>query len=288
MTVIPDDAKYEEICEKVKKRLRYERLSRLGSLIFLACMVAPLLIAIALSFGKPLEDSSAMALLFFGTFLGVGASALFWRKLKVYYVDDDEWAIYYARPLYINLTKCIREKTKGMKEDYRKETLKYARKLLSCVQERWKVGTFKPIREFENGAVSAFEKNLHYRIIPAIEDGTDELLQKVERIMYNFLFNALNLHIENIRTLNERISAPDIGLPNREPSRIGNIPRLRGFLRARRQHLIAMVSISTVCLAVLYGLLVWGLSKESAVSDTLVLLGILISAYVAIRWSTSR
>ena len=287
MTVVPDDEKYDVICEKVKKRLRYERLLGFGAGLFIVCIFAPVLIFMLFSLYRQLGSYGSLVSMSIGILLAFGVSSLFRKRLKVYYVDDDEWAIYYARPLYISLTKCLREKSKGMKEDYRKETLKYAENLLSCVQERWNVGTFKPIIEYEKGAVSAFKQNLRYRIIPAIRDGNDELLQKVERIMCSFLFFTQNLFIEDIRSLNEGMSRPD-GLPDRRPTKIGYTPRFLGFFRARKQHLVALVSIGAVCVIILYGLIVWGLSKEAAVNATLILLGILISAYVAIQWSSRK
>jgi len=287
MTVVLDDEKYDVVCEKVKKRLRSERFAEFNGILFVVCLGIPFFIAIPLSLDKPLGNSSGVVLMFFGILLGFGELWLFRKRLKVYYVDDDEWAVYYARPLCISLTKCLKEKSKGMKEDYRKETLKYAENLLSCLQQRWNVGTFKPIIEYEKGAVFAFKQYLRYRIIPAIKDGNDEVLHKVERIMYDFLIFTQSLTIENIRNLNEEISRPD-GLPDRRPTKTGYASRFLGFFRARRQHLVALVSIGAVCVIILYGLIVWGLSKESAVNATLILLGILISAYVAIRWSSHK
>jgi hypothetical protein len=287
MSIVPSDEKYEAICEKVKKRLRYERLVGFGSILFLVCLFAPVFIFMLFSLETPFGNFSGLVSLFIGLLLGFGVTSLFRMRLKVYYVDDDEWTIYYARPLYINLNKCIHEKTKAMKEDYRKEALKYANNLLSRVQERWTVGTFKPIKEYEKGAVSTFKDNLRYRIIPAIKDGKDELLQKVERTAYNLLYFAQTLTIEHIRHLNEGMSNPD-GLPYHKPEKIAYAPRFLGFLRNRKNHLLAFGAIGIVCIVALYGLLVWGLPKESAVSDTLILLGILIGAYVTIQWSNSR
>lgn len=287
MAVVPDDEKYGAICEKVKKRLRFERLAELAGILFVVFLVVPILMFNILSLNQQLGDKAGVVSVLIGILLASGATALFRFKLKPYYVDDDEWTIYYARPLYISLVRCLKEKSKEMKEDYRKAALKYAEKLLSCVQQWWKVGTFKPIRQYEKGTVSTFQKNLRYRIIPAIKEGNYELLQKVAVSMHDFLYVALTLNIEAIRNFNEKLSSPE-GLPDRTPVKIGYTQKSLGFLHARKQHLAASVSIGAVCLVVLYGLLIWGLSKESAVSDTLILLGILISAYVAIRWSTSK
>lgn len=290
MVVVVDDQKYGVICEKVKKRLKYERLAGYNAFLFFLYMLIPTLISVPITIWLNIQLGTfgGLILMASGVLLAFGIVTLTGRNLKRYFVDDDEWTIYYAHPLYVNLVKCLKEKTEGMKEDYRKKTLKFAENLLTYVQERWKVGTFKPIREFEKGAVSAFEKNLRYRIIPAIEVGDDALLEKVERIAFNFLYYAQTLHIEDIRKLNEMISAPDTGLPDHEPSKLGYVSRFLGFMRPNRRHVIVLGTIGIVCIVVLYGLLVWGLSKESAMSDTLILLGILISAYIAIQWSTRR
>jgi hypothetical protein len=290
MSVVVDDEKYDEISEKIKKRLKYERLADYNALLFILYALIPTLVSFPFVIWQNIQlgSNGSLLLAFCGVLLAAGIITFTRRKMKTFFVDDNEWAIYYARPLYINLAKCLKEKTEGMKEHYRNKTVQYAENLLTCVQERWTVGTFKPIREFENGAVSAFKKNLRYRIIPSIEEGDDALLEKVEGIMFNFLNYAQTLHIDEIKKLNEEIYAKETGLINHEPSKQGYISRFLGFMRPNRLHVVVLGTIGIVSIIVLYGLLVWGLSKESAVSDTLILLGILISAYVAIQWNSKR
>jgi hypothetical protein len=295
MRVVPSDEQYAQIVEKVKKRLRYERFGEFNIFLFFVYLIVPSLIVLPLTalwniqlgiYGSPILGTC-------GIILAFGIVVLVQRRLKEYPIDDDEWAIYYVRPLYTNLAKYVETKPSegGMRKDYRKKALKCAEGLLSCVQERWKVGTFKPIKEYEKGAVSELEQNLRYRIIPAIKGRDDELVKKVETIMYNFLAYAQSLHIEDIKSLNERIIAPDIGLPDRKPLKIGYIARFLGFLKSHKaaQHLLAMSSIGVACVIFGYVLLVnWELPKESVLSDTIILLGILIGAYVTIQWSTNR
>lgn len=57
------------------------------------------------------------------------------RKLRAYKVEDEEWAMFYARPLQINLAKCVKTNSEGMRKDYRRNAIKNAEGLLSCIQK---------------------------------------------------------------------------------------------------------------------------------------------------------
>jgi hypothetical protein len=288
MLVLPDKAEYEIISEKVKKRLRYERLVAVNALLYFVYFLVPSVVSILLTIFFNVRIDMTV-LLIIGILLGIVLVPLGRRRIKVYYVDDNDWAIYYAVPLYENLVTSLNMKNE-LKKDYREKALKYAENLLSCVQQRWNVGTFKPIREYEKGSVYEFKKNLRYRIIPAIKDGDDAILQKVERIIYNFLAISKTLSIEEIMKLNEKMSRSD-GLPNREPLRIGYRARFSGFFKSHKlaKHLLIIGSIALGCMLFGYALLTyWELQKESVLSDTIILFGILVSAYIAIEWSTNR
>jgi len=289
MQAVPDDATYDELCVKVKKHLRYEGGG--VPLTFFLIILMPILVlwALAIFFNLHL-DSNWIGLTAVGSvLLGFGYLAQTRRKLWQYPVDDSEWAIYYARPVYVNVVKS-RSKTnsEGMRRDYRKKALQCARDLLLCMEQRWTVGEFKPIKEYEKGSVSELEENFRYRIIPAIKNGDNAVLEKVETIMFNFLHRAKTLHIEDIMWLNQRIADPNAGLPDKKPSKTGYITRFLGFLRPRKQDVVALGFIGVVSVAALIGFLVWGLSKESAITDTLILFGILMGAYVSIRLSKNR
>jgi hypothetical protein len=294
MVVVPNDGKYNQIAEKVKKRLRYERLGEFNVLLFMFYLFVPTLIALPfiIFLNVQLGNLGNSILVSCGIVFASGIIVLVQKKLKEYPIGDDEWAIYYTQPLCINLEKYIDTKPseQGMRRDYKKKALRYAEGLFSCVQERWKVGTFKPIKDYEKGAVSEFGENVRYRIIPAIESRDDDILKKTEGIVYDFLAIAHNLNIEDIRKLNEKMSAPDTGLPNLKPFKIGYVARFWGYLKSHKpvQHILVGGSIAAACIILGYELLLWGASKDSVLNDTIVLFGILISAYVAIQWSQRK
>lgn len=155
--------------------------------------------------------------------------------------------------------------------------------------KRWKVGTFKPIREYEGGAVSQLQENLRYRVIPAIKDGNKDILKKAEGFVYSLMAYAETLRLEDIKRLNENMSAPD-GLPLVKPVKVGYLPRLSAFLRSHTmvQHVAAGGLIATACVITGYALVYWGLPKEAAITDALIIFGILVGAYVTVFWSTRR
>jgi hypothetical protein len=295
MAVVIDNDKYAQIAEKIEKRLKYERFGEFNVLLFFLYLFTPSFIFIVISaiWHIELGNYSSLILGLSGIVLAFAIVAFVQKRLREYPIDDTEWAVYYTRPLYDNLAKYIGTKPTeaGIRKGYRKKVLKNAEGLLSCAQERWKVGTFKPIKEFEKGTVSDFAENLQYRIIPAVKDGDDLILKNVERIIYNFLSYAQTLHIEDIRSLNERMCASDnTGLPNRKPLKTSYSSRFGGYVKSHRlaQHVLAGGAIGAICIMFGYGIFIWGVSRESVIGDTLILFGILMGGYVAIQWGRNK
>jgi hypothetical protein len=161
----------------------------------------------------------------------------------------------------------------------------HGNRLSNTLQQRWRAGNIKPVRDFEKGCVKDFKTNLRYRILPALKEGDDALLKKLEIVMYDFLAYLYNPEISSLIKINERMAV----LPNREPFRKGIISWLTlNFQNTSIRHIIALGIISAGCFAFGYALVAYGISLADSVSDSLILIGILFGTYYGISWSQTR
>jgi hypothetical protein len=166
--------------------------------------------------------------------------------------------------------------------------LKHANRLSYNLQQRWRAGNIKPVRDFEKGSVKKFKDNLRYRIIPTVRDGDMELLKKLDTLLYDFLAYLNYPDIKALVSLNERIT---LELPNHEPFRKDIVTRLTLSLQNTRiiKHLIALASITGICTVFGYALLTFGnIPLVQSVGLSLTLLGILFGTYYWISGSQGR
>lgn len=285
MTIIPEDPTFDELEKRVKKYLKYDKILGNFILILLVLLFIPLFLCslIASSIGVKLTETWQV-LLIFSSFI-VSYILFRWaqNKTEQYKVGSDEWARYYTRSIYINLENYLHSKSSGMKKEYRKRALKNAKNFLLCVEERWKVGSFKPVRLYVGDSISNLKKNIRWRVIPAIKDGEDKLLGKVSRIMYNFLFFSKTLSIENINKLNDQMSKKEgTILPNREPLKIGYLARGSLFMKTHRilKHYFVISGFAVICIVLGYiGVTHFSIAKEYAWTGSIALFGVLFATY---------
>ena len=103
-----------------------------------------------------------------------------------------------------NLDRYFRVKRVGPKEEYRKKALKNAKDFLSCIKKRWVVGKFKLVKPIRD-VVSDLKDNLQYRVIPALESGNDEEIEKISSVFYSLYHMSKNLKVDDIRKINNMI-----------------------------------------------------------------------------------
>jgi hypothetical protein len=210
------------------------------------------------------------------------------KKVKAYPVDDIEWALVDAIPLYHNISKLITEQTEGMKKDFRKNSVRSAKHLCETIEERWHSGNIKPIRDFEKNSLKDFKTNLRYRLIPAIENGDVTMLQKVETYTYNFIAYLYKPSIDGLIEIN---NAMNLSFPNKKPLMSSIIGKFRGYIELDRvtKHIVVLASLGIVSVGFGYTILTLGhLPLGDSINYSLLLMGILFATYAGINWTQGR
>jgi hypothetical protein len=163
--------------------------------------------------------------------------------------------------IYENLENSFKTSS-GWKKSYRKKALSNAKAFLLCIDERFTVGQFKPVRQFVGNSVIELKKNLRYRVIPAIKKGDEEILKKVSQIMYNFLYSPQRLSIERLKEINGQMAER---LPNEEPFHKGRISRISTYVQTHKvvKHTIFILGFVVICVSLGYlGATYLGIVKE--------------------------
>jgi len=214
-----------------------------------------------------------------GFLLSILVHGLLKKKRDEYYVESDEWTVYFILLISQNLNSYLSTPSSGMKKRYRKDALKFAKDFLSCIEERWTIGNIRPVKQYVGDSISNLKKNLRYRIIPGIKDGDEEILKKVANVMFSFENYLTVFSIESINNINKQISEE---LPNREPLKIGYLMRFSMFLKSHNyiRHSFATSIIVTVCVLFAYTLLTYSnVAKEYILASSVALFGILLGTY---------
>jgi hypothetical protein len=285
MSLPPEDTSFDELTKRVKEHLRYKSMADFNRVAFPVWLLLPLLVG---AFVKVLDSTEAAVLLFIGVFLSIVAVKLPEARLKDFPVEDDEWARIYSYQIVTKLELYFKTKSSGLKNKTRLEALRNATSFLYCIREKWKVGNFKLVKQSEE-AVSNFKKNLAYRVIPAIRNGDDEQLRRVNHIMYNLWGYSRVLKIEDIEALNEQMSKKeDTMLSNKEPVKV-NYQKMLASLKSIKflEYVPAATILAVICVILGYvGVVYFDIDRNYAWGGSIALFGILLGAYFKVKGKT--
>jgi len=257
---------FDELEKRVKKFLKYEKIVDSGQFLFLAILLGFLFFYDFINkqvFNREIQTWENLIIM--GCSAAISLTIIYFasRKAYKYALEDNEWAMYYTHHILANLNRYFRAKAIGPKEEYRKEALENTKKFLSCIEKRWKVGSFKLVK-FVRDIILDLQSNLKDRVIPALKEGDEQELEKVKSIIEVFNNFSDNLTLENLRAVNEQISQQ---IPERRPPKVKLRQRISSFLEAHKivKHTIALGGLALICIVigcvvVIYG----GISIEAA------------------------
>jgi hypothetical protein len=134
---------FDELEKRARKCRRYERmvdfLSDYGFLIVLLPLLLAIVYAGHMGREPPLPALEAIFWLGIGFAIQLISMYVFSNKMRMYKLDDDEWAKFYTHSILNNLEKYFKAKTTGLKKDYRKKAVKNAKDFLSCIEKNGKL-----------------------------------------------------------------------------------------------------------------------------------------------------
>lgn len=278
MPVKVKDAALEELETKIRKFLLYDRILNAFVLVYFLFMVLTLSLTSLIAGLAGIEMNNLLGgfFLVLGGLLALVFQQAIIRKRREYPVESDEWARYYTNMVYENLENSFKTSS-GWKRSHRKKALSNAKAFLECIDERFTVGQFKPVRQFVGNSVIELKKNLRYRVIPAIKKGDEEILKQVSQIMYNFLYSPQGLSIEVLKEVNGQMTER---LPNDEPFQKGRISRISTYVQTHKvvKHFIFILGFGVICVSLGYlGVTYLGIVKEYAWTGAIALfVGLLI------------
>jgi hypothetical protein len=268
----------EEVQSRVRKFLLYDRIMGNYMLLLIGCVLFGMLLGYFITRLMNIEFSSNVGFssVLFGGLLSVLLMLLLGKKRRDYYVDSDEWARFYTYSIFTNLSRYLSSPSSGTKKTFKKKALKDAKGFLSCIEERWTIGIFKPVRQLVGNSISDLEKNIKYRVIPAIKDGDEKTRKQVHQIMYNFHYSGFS--IETINEINKQMSDR---LPNKEPLKRGYWARGLGYFKAHSivRHSVALATFGFSSFIVGYVFWTRGVSIDNAWLGGIALFGILTGIY---------
>lgn len=195
-----DLGEYDEFETRVNKFKTYERTSSflINYWVFVFLGINALIIYIlGTFFGIGFVERQMWGVFIIFAVVIVSLVIVTTKKKKKYELRDDEWTKFYTYSILYNLEKYSRASPIGMKEDYRKKAVKKAKEFLSCINKRWKIGSFMMAKDYFGNSISELKNNIRYRLIPNLKDGDDELLGKIKQHMGNFLMYS-NFDLESI------------------------------------------------------------------------------------------
>jgi glycosyltransferase involved in cell wall biosynthesis len=257
------DATVDELQKRARKYLRYENISDnlviLLTLFIFGSFILVIYLASWLGVSLPYNWGLLILILDFGISVALAASVV--KKKGEYYLNTDEWAKFYTHSILANL-RYLGTESRGMKKTYKKEVLKDIKHFLSCIEEKWTVGSFKPAKDFVGTAVADLAKNLRYRVIPAIKGEDKELLKKVTGIMSEFLILSNSLSVEYVKNVNAMMSE----LPNREPMGKTHISRMFTIMKTHQmvRHSLVVGALGLVSLLTGYIAFNVGVSTDTS------------------------
>jgi len=284
---ILQDTAYTGLQEKVKKYIKWKRIDTILYVLSFALAVVGFLIIVVILVPATPQNASGGNTLYFVlecvlAFLMV-CPILLWlkfgeRKEIEANLEDDEWVRFYSGSIVIDLEEFTRKRDSKKKEVCRKSALKNAHDLLSIV-ESWNIGEFLPVKLYVGDFVKNLKKNLRTRIIPALREGNDEDLARVNQIMYHlFAVSRVSLKIEDIQTVNTKISD---NFPKERQFKIGFSAKTSDFFRTHKisKHFLVVMALVGLCILLGYGALSFGASIDTALIVSVTLLASLLVVY---------
>jgi hypothetical protein len=274
MSTIHEDQNFE-IKKKVKKYLKYDLIAAFT--ILLALFWIPISLSI-FDFLLPLESSWMSFPTMIGGFVFLSSLSIIASKIRNrYFIEDDEWLRFYSNLVITSLEGYINTKDSDTKKELRKQALNNTKNLLSTI-ENWNIGHSKLVKSYVKDSVSNLKTNLRYRIIPALENCSEEVLKNVKLIMRLIYVKSKNLTVESIDVINTQISKM---IDEQKPYRIGYISQCSRFLRYHKviRHSLTVSVLTIICVALGYiGVSYIGITKEygwiGAITIFVCLLGI--------------
>ena len=278
--LIRSSKKYEELEFRAKKFLLYERI--LGFLAngttFIVAVFGITFFVLNVMFNLSLSSWEMWAAVIpVAAIWMLGVSRLAKRRRK-YQLEDNEWATLYS---YLILEELDRSKTKKieLKRDYQRKALRYAKNFLSCIRKRWNIGSFKLVQDSFRKPLDELKKNLEYRIIPSLEEGKEEDIERVKQIMSFLLSVSGHLELNNIITLNREI----VKIPSREPSDlVGLRSRIANYLTAHRvlKNVVVLSTVAVACCVFYYFVVTYAeVAKEYAFTGAIALFVAFVTVY---------
>ncbi|UCE16054.1 MAG: hypothetical protein JSV12_00050 [Candidatus Bathyarchaeota archaeon] len=275
-----DKEKLKELERRVKKYKKYGKIVWGGIFSILLCILVPIFsfrFAVEAMRLEPPITYLEIVVTLLGFVVWFALLKFIADRASMYDLDDEEWKAFYTNSILDNLEKYFEAKTKGFRKDYRKNALKIAKEFLSCMEKRWEVGSFEPVRTYRD-TISNLKKNMKFRVIPYIKDGDDKLLRKIRGIMYTFSFHQLRL--EHLDQLNTPMSQD---LPPTEQLKAGFSEQCQRYFKAHRilKHsiVVAGFAVTSIVLGYIGMTYVENLSMEGVWVGSITLFGILIGVY---------
>ena len=269
----------KELEAKIGKFLLYDRILDFYIFLLLLSLVLTTLLGVLIAklVNAEMPSSWTGILSIVGFIIPLPPFFVLLRKRAEYIVESDEWIRYYTNLVYTNLENCLKTNSSGFKKNYRKKALKGAKGFLSCVEERFNVGQFKPAKNYVGNSVTDLKKHLRYRVIPAIEHGDEGMLGNVSQIMYNFLNIPHDFSIERLNEINGQMSQR---LPNEEPLHKRRISRTLAYVQTHKlaKHSIFILVFVAACSSLGYLAVTYlGIAREYVWTGTIALfVGLLI------------
>ena len=264
------EGKYREIEKPIKKWLKYERRADWIVYSFFIAVVVWIVVAIIRGyslFGEVVASPEQVvsAFLIFGYIVIAFYSATLVRKKgRVYRPDADDVILYYACSILNTLEDYNKSKRPILKEEHRKKAVKSAKELLSTVREDWALGDFRLAKKVYGDTISNISDTLSNRVIPNLEKGDDETLEKVEHAIYQFAQYLLRPSIDGLQNANKSMSEH---LKSYESEKLGFFGRCSSFFATHailKHSTIVVLIFITSFVPALLGLHFWQISTDSA------------------------
>ena len=195
-------------------------------------------------------------------------------------MEDDEWLRFYSNLVITSLEDYIKTKDSDAKKECRKQALKNTKNLLSSIED-WNIGSSKLVKSYVQDSVSNLKTNFRYRIIPALENCNEEVLEKVNLMMKVINVKSKNLTIESINVMNTQISKM---IDEQKPYRIGYLSKCLRFIRYHKvfRHSLTVSVFTIICVALGYiGVSYIGITKEYGWIGAITLFVCLLGIYFA-------
>jgi hypothetical protein len=205
--------------------------------------------------------------------------SIYAKKERNVDLEDDEWVRFYSGSIVIDLEEFIKKREAEKKEECRKNALKNAYRLLSTV-ESWNIGNFLPVKLYVGDSINILKSNLRFKVMSAIK-GNNEDIKKAKLSMYAlFVLLKEKFNIESIQTINTVLSKQ---FPIDKPFKMGYSNRILNFAKNHKvlSTFIVGFGLLILCVAVGYGALAYGVSRDNVFVGCIALFGILLGAYLA-------